>query len=340
MISQYLAGFLVYKKGKAAMQKLVSIIIPYKNEKESQLAVVLSSINNQIGVDFNQIEVIIVGDGGYKLQDISIFDIFQNINIKYYYNKQSNGPGFSRQLGMDQAIGQYYMFMDADDQLHFTVALLEFFNVIKDSGHHEMIIARYIEQYKEKNGSFRYYTHPQNDWKASYGKWFNAKYIQKIGLRWLNNLKIYEDTYFVGLSCRLSTDTYYKNSVVYIWLYNVNSIVRNPKNRFYQQLHTWVYMNRSYFQFLRAIGSSLLSTDFKKYLVELYFKENNYKPINVKEYDAQNKMLLKENKDLWTSYKNNLINDIVTYSKNNHEYVNQSIENVPLYFAYLNNMAS
>lgn len=123
-------------------------------------------------------------------------------------------------------------------------------------------------------------------------KWFNAKYIQKIGLRWLNNLKIYEDTYFVGLVCELSTDIYYKNSVVYIWLCNVNSIVRNPKTSFYQQLHTWVYMNRSYFQFLRAKGSSLLSTDFKKYLVELYFKENNYNPINVKEYDAQNKMLL------------------------------------------------
>ncbi|MFH7308539.1 glycosyltransferase [Weissella paramesenteroides] len=83
-----------------------------------------------------------MGDGGYQLQDISIFDIFQNINIKYYYNKQSNGPGFSRQFGMGQAIGQYYMFIDADDQLHFTGALLEFFNVIKDSGNHEMIIAR------------------------------------------------------------------------------------------------------------------------------------------------------------------------------------------------------
>lgn len=233
-----------------------------------------------------------MGDGGYQLQDISIFDIFQNINIKYYYNKQSNGPGFSRQFSIGQAIGQYYMFIDADDQLHFTGALLEFFNVIKDSGNHEMIIARYIEQYKVKDGSFRYYTHPQNDWKASYGKWFNAKYIQKIGLRWLNNLKIYEDTYFVGLACELSTDIYYKNSVVHIWLCNVNSIVRNPKTSFYQQLHTWVYMNRSYFQFLRAKGSSLLSTDFKKYLVELYFKENNYNPINVKEYDAQNKMLL------------------------------------------------
>ncbi|MCO6184477.1 glycosyltransferase [Leuconostoc fallax] len=47
------------------MRKLVSIIIPYYNENESQLAIALSSINNQIGVDFNDVEVILVGDGGY-----------------------------------------------------------------------------------------------------------------------------------------------------------------------------------------------------------------------------------------------------------------------------------
>lgn len=320
------------------MRKLVSIIVPYKNESESQLSVVLSSINNQVGIDFSQVEVILICDGGYKLKDISIFNIFDNINIKYYYNRQSKGPGFSRQFGMDRAIGQYYMFMDADDQFHFTGSLLEFFNVVKDSGNHEVIIARYIEQYKMQDGSFRYYTHPQNDWKASYGKWFHADYIKKIGLSWLSNLKIYEDTYFVGLACELSTDIYYKNSVVYIWLCNSNSIVRNPKNQFHQQLHTWVYMNRNYFQFLRNKKFSLLQKDFNKYLVELYFKESNYKPVDKNEYNIQNQLLLKENKDLWEVYKDNLINDIQNYSKNNQKYLNQSTENATSYFKYLNNI--
>ncbi|WP_349516207.1 glycosyltransferase family 2 protein [Leuconostoc suionicum] len=320
------------------MRKLVSIIVPYKNERESQLSVVLSSINNQVGIDFSQVEVILICDGGYKLKDISIFNIFDNINIKYYYNKQSKGPGFSRQFGMNRAIGQYYMFMDADDQFHFTGSLLEFFNVVKDSGNHEVIIARYIEQYKMQDGSFRYYTHPQNDWKASYGKWFHADYIKKIGLSWLSNLKIYEDTYFVGLACELSTDIYYKNSVVYIWLCNSNSIVRNPKNQFHQQLHTWVYMNRNYFQFLRNKKFSLLQKDFNKYLVELYFKESNYKPVDKNEYDIQNQLLLKENKDLWEVYKDNLINDIQNYSKNNQKYLNRSTENATSYFKYLNNI--
>ncbi|MGR8825828.1 glycosyltransferase family 2 protein [Leuconostoc mesenteroides] len=320
------------------MRKLVSIIVPYKNERESQLSVVLSSINNQVGIDFSQVEVILICDGGYKLKDISIFNIFDNINIKYYYNKQSKGPGFSRQFGMNRAIGQYYMFMDADDQFHFTGSLLEFFNVVKDSGNHEVIIARYIEQYKMQDGSFRYYTHPQNDWKASYGKWFHADYIKKIGLSWLSNLKIYEDTYFVGLACELSTDIYYKNSVVYIWLCNSNSIVRNPKNQFHQQLHTWVYMNRNYFQFLRNKKFSLLQKDFNKYLVELYFKESNYKPVDKNEYNIQNQLLLKENKDLWEVYKDNLINDIQNYSKNNQKYLNRSTENATSYFKYLNNI--
>lgn len=74
---------------------------------------VLSSINNQIGINFDQIEVILVCDGGYKLKSMLVFDIFDNINIRYYYNSQSKGPGFSRQFVMDKALGQDYMFMDA-----------------------------------------------------------------------------------------------------------------------------------------------------------------------------------------------------------------------------------
>ncbi|MET3358595.1 UNVERIFIED_ORG: hypothetical protein ABIC58_001993 [Leuconostoc holzapfelii] len=78
------------------MRKLVSIIVPYKNESESQFSVVLSSINDQVGIEFSQVEVKLICDGGYKLKDIYIFNIFDNIKIKYYYNRQSKGPGFSR----------------------------------------------------------------------------------------------------------------------------------------------------------------------------------------------------------------------------------------------------
>lgn len=317
------------------MKKLVSIIIPYKNEEEAQLAVVLSSINNQIGIDFSKVEVILIGDGGYRLNSLTVFNIFDNIDIRYYYCSESSGPGVTRQFGMDKAVGQYYMFMDADDQLHFAGALLEFFNVIEGSGNHEMIIAKYIEQYRIDDGSFRYYTHPQNDWKASYGKWFSANYIKRIGLSWLKNLRIYEDSYFVGLACELSSDIHYIDSVIYTWLANPNSIVRKSENRFNQQLHTWVYMNRNYFKFLKNKKSIRLQNDFNNYWVELYFKEQNYDPIDKDEYILQKKVMLQENKDLWIICQSSLINDINLWTKKNKRYVKQDISEAQKYLENL-----
>lgn len=313
------------------MRKLVSIIIPYYNENESQLAIALSSINNQIGVDFNDVEVILVGDGGYEIDDISVFDIFDNINLHYYYNRISKGAGCARQFGMEHSSGRYYMFIDADDQLHFAGALLEFFNVIANSGNHEIIIAKYIEQYKIEDGTFRYYTHPQNDWKASYAKWFSAEYIERIGLRWHDDLRIYEDTYFVGLSCKLSDDIYYHNSVVYSWLYNPNSTVRKKENNFYNQLHDWSRMNYYYINFLKEHNYSYLQNDFNNYWIELYSKEKNYEPIDSKKYIYQNCEILKSNAIMWEKCKIDLKENIIKRLQENNQYIDGDINDVNQY---------
>lgn len=311
------------------MSKTVSIIIPYHNENEQQLSIALSSINNQIGIDFNSIEVILIGDGGYKLTNLHVFDIFANIRIKYYYFNQSHGAGVARQKGMDIATGEYFMFIDADDELHFAGALLEFFNVIKSSGSHEVIIAKYIEQYKIKDGSFRYITHQQNDWKAAYAKWFNSAYIKKIGLRWNKNLRIFEDTYFVGLACELANDIYYHDSVVYSWLYNNKSTVRDTKNYFFNQLADWVLANRYYFKTIRDKKRQNLQNDFNNFIADLYFWERLYKAYNQEQYEYQILLLMKENKDLWQQCKSALPDRVKNLSTKGAKRSGQDIQHLP-----------
>lgn len=126
----------------------------------------------------------------------------------------------------------------------------------------------------------------------------------------MDNLRIYEDTYFVGLACELSADIYYKNSVVYTWLCNPNSIVRKKENKFYQQLHLWAYMNRNYFKFLKNKMSNRLQDDFNGYWVELFFKEQNYNPVDQSKYILQNQLILEENQKLWLICQRNLIRNI------------------------------
>lgn len=48
------------------VEKLVSIIIPFYRVSQQRLDTVLTSINNQIGIDFQRVEVILVNDGGPK----------------------------------------------------------------------------------------------------------------------------------------------------------------------------------------------------------------------------------------------------------------------------------
>lgn len=58
-------------------RKLLTIIIPQHREKEAQLFKVLTSINNQVGIDLTTVAIKIIGDGGYRISE----DFFDNFNF-------------------------------------------------------------------------------------------------------------------------------------------------------------------------------------------------------------------------------------------------------------------
>ncbi|GAB2026088.1 glycosyltransferase family A protein [Lactovum odontotermitis] len=281
--------------------KKVSIIIPFMGQNESVLAIPLSSINNQIGVNFSEIDVHLVNDGGPAI-DVKKFDIFANLDLHYHQLTVNVGPGNARQYGIDHSEGEYVMFIDSDDELHFAGALLEFFNVVKGTGDHQLIIGRYIEQYIIENGEFRYLTHPGADWKAAYAKWFRRSYLAEKGLRFRPELRLFEDTYFVGLACQLSTDIHYLDSVVYSWLYNANSLVRKDGKAFEYQTHTWALENRLYLEKIREMKPEDLKRDLNHYVCDVYMRFTRYPPAKPEAFWAEHTKLLQEFKEYWDGY--------------------------------------
>ncbi|WP_054650108.1 glycosyltransferase family 2 protein [Lacticaseibacillus pantheris] len=240
------------------MQKQVSIIVPFHGETEAQLGICLSSINNQIGIDFKQVEVILIGDGGLKVDDQDPFPYLANLDIKIYEYDVVKGPGFARSMGMFMATGKYFMFVDADDQLHYVGALLDFFNAIKH-GDHQVIIGRYINQIRNDQGDFKYYTHGYNDWNVAYAKWFNRDYLDSIKLSWSERLQVHEDTYFVSTACELATDIATFNPIVYTHLWNEHSITHEDDGqKVHRQLDQWVFAKRLYLARLRSTGQRTL----------------------------------------------------------------------------------
>lgn len=92
---------------------LVSFIIPAYNAANS----ICSCIDSIVNQPYKNIEIIVVNDGSSD-STIDICYKYINKNIIFrLFNKVNGGVSSARNLGLDQATGDYIMFIDADDYL-------------------------------------------------------------------------------------------------------------------------------------------------------------------------------------------------------------------------------
>ncbi|WP_407376033.1 glycosyltransferase family 2 protein [Methanobrevibacter sp.] len=91
---------------------MISVIIPVFNVEE-YLHVCLNSLLNQSYEDF---EIICIDDASTD-SSLEILEYFSNKDsrIKILKNGSNNGPGFSRNRGLEEAKGKYISFLDGDD---------------------------------------------------------------------------------------------------------------------------------------------------------------------------------------------------------------------------------
>jgi len=277
--------------------KKVSIIIPFKGQTESELMLPLASIYNQIGIDLSQLDVHLVNDGGKPI-NLKKFDVLADKLEINYHEIPSSGPGTARQYGIDHSKSKYVMFIDADDILYYVGALWPFYNAANQG--HQMILAGYWEQVA--GNPYTYIVHNNKDVKAVYGKWYKRTYLEMINLRFLVDLPIYEDTYFVGLACILSTDKCYLEEVFYMWLCNPKSITRNSENMFNYQAHIWARENRHWFEMIRKWKPERLQSDFENYLTDMYLKSQKFSPIDDEKWLKEQRILIENVSDIFSGW--------------------------------------
>ena len=160
------------------MRKYLSIIIPRYKETEKDLFPLLTSINNQIGLDFNDIELIIANDGGGAGPLDDGFLSFFNMEIKQVNLSKNGGPGVARQAGLDIATGEYVMFCDADDIIH-NVGVIHAMILDCEENVSDMLSTDWIEEiYNSDTSSIQYITHTAEiTWM--HGKFLRRKFLQK-----------------------------------------------------------------------------------------------------------------------------------------------------------------
>lgn len=94
------------------MKALVSIIIPVYKVKEEYLRKCIESVINQT---FKDIEIILIDDGSPDNCGAICDEYAQIDNRIKVIHKENGGVSSARNAGLDNAIGEYIMFVDADD---------------------------------------------------------------------------------------------------------------------------------------------------------------------------------------------------------------------------------
>ncbi len=90
--------------------ELVSVVIPTYNRKD----LILRSVRSVEEQDYKNIEIIVVDDGStdgtYKL-----FENYPDERVRYIRYEENKGACYARNLGADNAKGEYIAFQDSDD---------------------------------------------------------------------------------------------------------------------------------------------------------------------------------------------------------------------------------
>lgn len=162
-----------------------TIITPTHN----RLELVKRCVNSVLAQSYSNWEMIIIDDSTDNATYNSNWRNNLDKRIKYIKNNKNMGANYSRNIGLDNATGDFIVFLDDDDM--FTVKCLEeALFVIKTNSKHKWFISNHIykngikitqiSEYSKKKGGvlicFRLFIRLTNQWRLY------AYFIKKSGV--------------------------------------------------------------------------------------------------------------------------------------------------------------
>ena len=253
---------------------LVSIIIPIYNS-EKFISRCLDSIITQT---YSHFELILIDDCSSD-NSASICDTYQKKDkrIKLIKKKQNEGVTITRNIGLDNAQGDYILFIDNDDYIDQNY-ISTFIDSINTNTGYDLYTQNIFFHYEGKDS---FIVSDQLTLGGPWGKLFNKEIIEKNNIRFIPYLKYNEDNLFLLEYLEHSESQYNIQYAGYHYIihnectskklednYSANSkgliliLERIEKNVFKNEYNRSFAKNRCHFIFLRYI-SALYSSPFK-----------------------------------------------------------------------------
>ena len=255
----------VQSKKMAVNEKpIISIILPAYNAHNT-IKKTLSSIAMQQNID--EIETIIVDDCSERTYD-HIAELFSHMmRIRVVRMLKNGGPGAARQVGYDHSVGDYVMWMDADDTLISADTMLTLKNVMIER-EMDCVYGNFLEQ--NEDGSL--FPH-EIVMVWVFGKLYRRSFLDKYKIRFNTSLSN-EDTGFNCLVKGCTEKIWHIPKDVYIWQFKPNSITRIKGGMYGQDSGYKGYLDNMVWQILemekRFVNKNYILSEIVSIMCVLY----------------------------------------------------------------------
>lgn len=309
----------------------LDIIIPQYKENDKIVNRLLLSINKQKNIDFKTLGIIIVNDASNVKLSKKLFKEFPRLNITYLRNEINSGPGITRQNGIDASKARYVTFMDADDMYYTNNALELVYKAINESNP-DLILTKWLEEDKEFN-QIKLIPH-DSDVIWVHGKFIKRQYLIDNNIRFSNNLRMHEDSYFSTLLLMSVDNPYYINEYTYLWKHDANSIVR-AKRKYPYLVETYNDSLKSIIELSNVLSERKINR-YDEYIIKsIYyfayslqshiFNIDDYTKSLREKYEYEVLLYYKEYKNLFKNFNSNEINE---FSQRQYESLKNMLGNL------------
>lgn len=207
------------------MAAKLQIVVPHYKEPFEDCKFLFDSIEIQHGIDFNDIEVLVVNDGDQVVWDKSVFAPY-HYKIDYVV-KPHGGLSDTRNYGIEHGDSEYVMFADCDDGFLNNYGLHLLLGAIQEG--FDFFYSSFVEEQPNENGEGWVICRRDHNLVFVHGKCYRRQFLLDKNIRFDTEMWFSEDAVFNKVAYLEADEKKEVNTPFYLWAWHDGSTVRKDR---------------------------------------------------------------------------------------------------------------